>query len=69
MELGRINDPICPMRKIHGIVSSDNIWVNCQVNENPVLIDFNIDNLKAWKPIFTGKKILEFYQGGVIPTY
>ena len=57
------------MRKIHCIVSSKNVWANVQKYDNPVLVNFNIDDKKAWKPFFDGKKLTQFFAGGVIPTY
>jgi len=49
----RSNDPMCPLRKIHCVVSGKNIWQNIQQYSNPVLLDFDLTNTKAWKPLFT----------------
>lgn len=49
-------DPICPLRKVHCIVSSTNIWANIQQFESPVLLDWNLKNTSAWKPFFSSDK-------------
>ena len=48
----RLMDPSCPMTKLHTVVSDKNIWCNIQPHDLPVLIDFNLDNKKKWKPLF-----------------
>lgn len=49
-------DPICPLRKIHCIVSNNNIWANVQKFESPVLLDWNLKNASCWKPFFSSDK-------------
>lgn len=62
-------DPICPLRKIHCIVSNNNIWANVQPYDSPVLLDWNLYNAKAWKPLFSSdKQLREFFPEGVIKT-
>lgn len=62
-------DPICPLRRIHCIVSSTNIWANIQEFDSPVLLNWNIYDAKAWKPLFSSEKHLkEFLPEGIIKT-
>lgn len=69
----RSNDPICPLKKIHCVVSSTNIWANIQLFSNPVLLDFDFGNGKAWKPLFASDEqrvalVGPLDQHGAIPT-
>lgn len=38
----RLTDPICPLRQIHTIVGSTNVWVNCQKSDYPILMNFDL---------------------------
>lgn len=66
----RINDPVCPLRSIHCIVSSTNVWMNNQSHDSPIMLDFNLGNQDIWKPFFdSSREIGKFFNGGKIPTY
>jgi coiled-coil and C2 domain-containing protein 2A len=46
----RYNDPVCTMKKVWCVIGQDNVWANVQKEEAPVLIKFDLDNPKDWKP-------------------
>lgn len=48
LEIGRLNDPLCPLRHLYNLVDEDNIYANIQRYDFPVLVDFNLDNKKNW---------------------
>jgi len=69
LSLGRVLDPVCPMRKIHCVVSDSNIWANCQKHDTPVLMNFDFNNIKMWKPLFENeKKKAQLIPSGIIST-
>lgn len=41
LEIGRLNDPICPLKHIFSVVDEENIFANIQKYDFPVLIDFD----------------------------
>ena len=49
----RLTDPICPLRQIHTVVGENNVWVNIQKSDYPLLMNFNFANAKAWKKFYT----------------
>jgi len=49
----RLTDPICPLRSIHTIVGQNNVWINTQKSDYPLLMEFNLTNAKCWKKFFT----------------
>ena len=36
-------------------MGEDNIWANRQINTDPALCEFDLENKKHWKPFFTKK--------------
>ena len=48
----RLTDPICPLRQIHTIVGSNNVWVNTQKSDYPILMNFDFTNAKCWKKFY-----------------
>ena len=48
----RLTDPICPLRQIHTIVGSTNVWVNTQKSDYPILMNFDLTNVKSWKKFY-----------------
>lgn len=61
----RANDPVCPLRAVHCVVSSKNIWANMQQYCSPVLTNWNIGDPKLWKPFLTEKKAREYFPDGI----
>lgn len=51
LEIGRLNDPICPLKHIFSVVDEKNIYANIQKYDFPVLMDFDFDNKKLWKAL------------------
>lgn len=49
----RSNDPRCPLKKIWCIVGAENVWANIQAEDNPVLLDFNLNDSKCWSKFLT----------------
>ena len=49
---------MCPLKKVHTIISDENIWVNIQNTDYPVLMSFDLDNKKYWQPFFDGKRTM-----------
>ena len=49
----RLTDPICPLMQLHTVVSSENVYVNTQKTDYPILMDFNFSNVAKWKRFFT----------------
>ena len=60
----RLNDPMCPMKKIHTIISDDNVYVNVQKTDFPVLMSFDLTDPKKWAPFFDKSRKPERYFGG-----
>ena len=48
----RVQDPVCPMKRVYSVVASDNIYSNIQKSDYPVLMNFNLTDTKSWKPLF-----------------
>ena len=59
----RLQDPICPLIQIHTVVSSENVWVNVQRSDYPVLMDFDLTKPKCWKKFFEPDKVQVPIQG------
>lgn len=49
----RMNDAICPMKHVYTVVGTDNVYQNQQEFDFPVLMDWNLDNKKCWKKLFS----------------
>lgn len=57
-----VKDELCPLRSIGCVVSQDNIWANIQEYEEPWKLNYNLDNIKEWKPFFVAGKFEETVQ-------
>jgi hypothetical protein len=55
LEIGRLNDPICPLKHIFSVVDEKNLYANIQKYDLPVLMDFDFENKKHWKALFDPK--------------
>jgi len=55
---------MCPLKKVHTIISDENIWVNIQKTDYPVLMSFDLENKKYWQPFFDGKRTMNALVGG-----
>ena len=65
----RLNDPVCPLKHIYCIVSSDNIYANIQTYDFPVLMDYDLTNKKKWKPLFVSEAhVRKYYPKGIQET-
>ena len=53
----RLNDPICPLTQIHTVVSSQNVWVNVQKSDYPILMDFDLTKAKNWRKFFARDEV------------
>jgi len=63
----RVQDPICPVKKIFCIIGSDNIYANVQKSDFPVLMNFLLENPKSWKPLFRSEADrLKYFVAGQI---
>lgn len=62
----RTNDPQCTMRKIWTIVGQENVWANIQKEEAPVLIRYDLENLKNWKPFLDKRMRNEYFSGNQV---
>lgn len=63
----RLNDPICPLKHIYCIVSSENVYANIQTYDFPVLMDYDMTNRKKWKPLFVSEDhVRKYYPKGLI---
>ena len=49
-------DPTCPLRKVHTVISDENVWVNIQKTDYPLLMSFDLTNTKHWEPFLDEKK-------------
>ena len=68
MEMNRPTDPMCPLKKIHTVIGSDNVYVNIQPSDFPVLMSFDLENPKKWAPFIDGKqRKSESFFGAKIP--
>lgn len=67
----RVQDPVCPMKRVFFIVASDNIYANIQKSDFPVLMNFNITDAKSWKPLFkdAAERAVYFRTADDIKTY
>ena len=70
LEVTRPTDPMCPLKKIHTVIGSDNVYVNIQRSDFPVLMSFDLNNPKNWAAFFDGKarKAATFFPQGIPPT-
>ena len=48
----RPTDPVSPLTQIHTVISSSNVYVNCQKSDYPILMDFDFTKTKKWKRFF-----------------
>ena len=65
----RLNDPMCPMKKVHCVISDDNLYANIQKSDFPVLMNFDLEDKKKWSPFFdNNRKITKFFENGKIDT-
>ena len=55
LQVNRPTDPMCPLKKIHTVISSDNVYVNIQPSDFPVLMPFDFHNPKKWAAFVDGK--------------
>ncbi|KAJ3413142.1 Coiled-coil and C2 domain-containing protein 2A [Chytridiales sp. JEL 0842] len=46
------NDPHLPLKIVGCVFNSDNIWANIQVQEDPSRINWNLNDIKMWRPFF-----------------
>ena len=62
-----LKDPICPMKNVHTIISDDNVYVNIQKSDYPVLMSFDLSNTKKWSPFFdkSSRTIEKFFPEGI----
>ena len=59
----RLLDPVCPLQQIHTIVSSENIYVNSQKDDIPILMEFDFTNKKKWSRLYAKEAVgMETYQ-------
>lgn len=47
-----MNDISCPLREVHMVVSSANMWANVQKTAAPAALDWRLDDSTAWLPFF-----------------
>ena len=64
----RAFDPQCTMKKIWCVVGQENVWANIQNEEAPVLLNFNLDDPKQWKPFLDKKLRQTYFAGGTVQT-
>lgn len=46
----RAEDPQCPMKRIWCFVGNKNVWANIQPDDDPVNLNFNLDDDTCWAP-------------------
>ena len=51
-----LDEPVCPLKQIHMIVGEDNVWVNTQRNDFPLMMNFDLDHRGDWKRFHDGPK-------------
>lgn len=59
----RLFDPTCTMKRVWCVVGQDNIWANIQPEDAPVLMNFNLEDKKSWKPFLDDKLKAAAYGG------
>ena len=52
----REKDPQCTLKKIWTVVGEKNVWANIQPEVIPVLMQYDLDDPKLWKPYFPKNK-------------
>jgi coiled-coil and C2 domain-containing protein 2A len=46
------NDVNCPLQSIYLLVTPYNVYANIQASTKPYQLDYNVTNLKCWRPFF-----------------
>lgn len=57
----RLNDPICPLKRVWFIVGKSNVWANIQKFDFPVLMNFELTDKSNWKPLFESENHMKKY--------
>lgn len=60
----RAFDPTCTMKRIWGVVGQENVWANIQQEDAPILMNFNLDDKKSWRPFLDEKLRATCYGAG-----
>ena len=43
----------CPLQQVNCVVSDENVWINKQAHENPLAVNFDLNNKRDWMPFLT----------------
>ena len=59
------SNKICPLKSVGAIVTFDNILINNQVETDPSLIDFDLNNTSLWLPFLTDDVRRRYFPEGI----
>ena len=59
------SNKICPLKSVGAIVTFDNILINNQVETDPSLIDFDLNNTSLWLPFLTDDARRRYFPEGI----
>jgi len=51
------------MKKVWCVITSENIYANVQVEESPILINYDLNNDSCWKPFLTKSLRDKYFHG------